>query len=150
MGVASRIVYGALKDVSITSDATQDIWSLMAGSNTQIILHGFELYSADTAAEIVSLSLQRISAAGTGGSAVTEQAANEGLGTISATMLTDVETPGTPDGVLMGFQWEQLGPIGHVFTPEMRPISVLSQGFALVCNTAVAMTVSGWVCWEEI
>lgn len=145
-----RIVYGALKDVSIASDATQDIWSLMAGTNKRIVLHGWELYSADIAAEICSLSLQRISAAGTGGSAVTEQAADEDAGTIDSTMLTDVETPGTPDGVLMGYQWEQLGPVGHIFTPEMRPVSVDSQGFALVCNTAVAMTVSGWVCWEEL
>lgn len=145
-----RIVYGALKDVSIAADATQDIWNLLAGANKRIVLHGFELYSADTAAEIVSLSLQRVTTAGTGGTAVTEQAADEDSGTIDSSMVTDVETPGTPDGVLMGFQWEQLGPCGHVFTPEMRPVSVDGQGFALVCNTAVAMTVSGWVCWEEL
>ena len=145
-----RIVYGALKDVSISSDATQDIWNLLAGTNKRIILHGWELTSDSTTAVLMSLSLQRVTTAGTGGSAVTEQAADEDSGTIDSSMVTDAETPGTPDGVLMGHQWEQLGPVGHVFTPEMRPTSVDSQGFALVCNTADAMTVSGWVCWEEL
>ena len=145
-----RLVYGALKDVSISSDATQDVWNLLAGTNKRIVLHGWELTSAAVAAALVSLSLQRVTTAGTGGTAVTEQAADEDAGTIDSSMLTDVETPGTPDGVLMGYQWEQLGPVGHVWTPEMRPVSVDSQGFALVANTAIAMTLSGWVCWEEL
>ncbi|MBL4664248.1 MAG: hypothetical protein JKY22_12020 [Flavobacteriaceae bacterium] len=144
-----RIVYGALSGVSISSDATQDIWNLLAGTNKRISLHGWELTSAAVAAALCSVSLQRVTTAGTGGSAVTEQASDEDSGTIDSSMVTDVETPGTPDGVLMGYQWEQLGPVGHIWTPEMRPKSVDSQGFALVCNTAIAMTVSGWVCWEE-
>lgn len=145
-----RIVYGALDNISISSDATQNIWNVLAATNKRIALHGWELTSADLVAELVRLSLQRVSTAGTGGTTVTEQAADEDGGTILSSMVTDAESPGTAQGVLMGYQWEQLGPVGHVFTPEMRPISEPSEGFALVCNTAVAMTVSGWVCWEEL
>lgn len=146
-----RIVYGSLNGVSVTADATQDLWSVIAGSNKRIILHGFELYSADIASEIIALSLKRITAHGTGGSSITLQAADEDTGTIDSTAnRTVVTTQGTPDGVLMGFQWEQLGPVGHVFTPEMRPVSVDGQGFALTWDTATAATVSGWLCWEEL
>ena len=146
-----RIVYGSLNAISVTADATQDIWSVVAATNKHIVLHGFELYSADTASEIIALSVKRITGHGTGGTSITVQAADEDSGTVTATAnRTVITTQGTPDGVLMGFQWEQLGPVGHIFTPEMRPKSLAGDGFALTWDSATAATVSGWLCWEEI
>ena len=144
-----RIVYGAIVGATITSDATQDIWNLIGASGARTTLHGWELTSASLTAALVSLTLTRITTAGTGGSAITEERRDENDGAILGALVTDVEAPGTPSGNLMGYQWEQLGPVGHIFTPEMRPVAEVAEGFALVCNTAVAMTVSGWVCWEE-
>lgn len=146
-----RIVYAQL-DITLSSDATQDIWNLIATSAIQIKLHGWELTSAAVTAALMDINLHRISSVGTGGSAVTEALADETGSPILGNMITDVEAPGTPisPGALMSYQWEQLGPVGHVWTPEMRPISKVSQGFALTCNTAIAATLSGWVCWEEM
>ena len=144
-----RIVYQDI-DLSVTADATQDVWSLMANSSEPITLHGFELTSADVAAEIIELHLHRISAVGSGGSAsTTEELADEKFSAVTGSVRTLDTTPGTDAGLLMRWQWEQIGPVGIIFTPEMRPISKVSEGFALTWDTATAATVAGWICWEE-
>ncbi len=114
-------------------------------------LLGWELTSAAVAAALTTLTLGFVSTAGTGGSAVTEQHADDAkTTTILGALVTDVETPGTDAGRFMGFQWEQLGPVGHLFTPEMRPFAGLTDGFALSWRTATGATVSGHICWEEL
>ena len=146
-----QIIYQELKAVSVAADATLDVWSVFAAASKRIKLHGWELTSADTAAEIISLNLHRISAVGSGGSASsTEELADELGGALTASVRTLDTTPGTASGPLMGYQWEQLGPVGHIFTPEMRPTSLVSEGFALTWNTATTATVSGFICWEEL
>lgn len=137
-------------DVVLASDATQDIWSLMAASTNKLILHGWELTSSATTGSVIDINLHRISAVGTGGATVTAIKLNEDDGTITGTVRTEDTTPGTDSGKLMSYQWEQLGPVGHVFTPEMRPVIEVSQGIAVTCNTAATPTLSGWICWEEI
>lgn len=137
-------------DVTLASDATQDIWSLMAASTNKIKLHGWELTSSATTASVLNINLHRISAVGSGGATVTEIKLDEDDGTITGSVRTEDTTPGTDSGGLMSYQWEQLGPVGHVFTPEMRPVIEVSQGIALTCNTAATPTLSGWICWEEI
>lgn len=138
-------------DVTLASDATQDIWSLMAGASNKIILHGWELTSDATAASIIDINLHRISAVGSVGAAsTTEELLDEVDSAVTGSIRTEDTTPGTPSGDLMSYQWEQLGPIGHVFTPEMRPTIKVSEGIALTCNTAATPTLSGWICWEEI
>jgi hypothetical protein len=64
--------------------------------------------------------------------------------------LQDVTTQGTSTGAIQSWQWEQLGPVGMVYTPEMAPKSDLAHGYSLQWLSAVAATVSGWVCWEEL
>lgn len=146
-----RIIYGPIDDISVTNDADQNIFVLTAGANDKIKLHGFEITSAKTAAEILRLQLRRETTAGAGG-AVVEAKADEADGAITATMVTLDLTPGTPGDVLMGFQWEQLGPLGHVWTPKMSPLVQEAGIIVLHLETALAATtnMSGWVCWEEI
>ena len=145
-----RIVYQQI-DVTLASDATQDIWSLMAPAGNKLTLHGWELTSSAVAAAIIDINLHFISAVGSGGAVATEVNADNGDdATIVGTVRTEDTTPGTPSGALMSYQWEQLGPVGHTFTPEMRPTIDVSTGIALTCNTAATPTLSGWICWEEI
>ena len=40
-----RMVIAPLDSETVTSDATQDLWSLMAASTNKIILHGWEVSS---------------------------------------------------------------------------------------------------------
>lgn len=147
-----RIVTQALDGLSVAADATQDVWSLLSVSPNRVKLHGFELTSNAIAATTIALVLRRITAVGSGGSAV-------GVGELlddiissaaTATLRTLDTTEGAGGGDLMGFQWEQLGPVGHVFTPETRPVATLTDGFALSWRTAVAGTVSGWILYEEL
>ncbi len=151
MSEGGRIVYAPIVAAAIGADATIDVWNLLGTSAIRIRLLGFELTSAAVAAALTTLTLGFVSTAGTGGSAVTEQHADDAkTTTILGALVTDVETPGTDAGRFMGFQWEQLGPVGHIWTPEMAPICAAAEGFSLVQTTAIAMTVSGFVCWEEI
>lgn len=145
-----RMVICPFDGVSISADATQDLWSLMAAATNKLILHGWEITSADISAEIIACSLKRISAVGSVGSAGTEVKLDDDDGAITGSVRYGDTTPGTATGILQGFQWEQVGPLGQIYTPEMRPVIEVSTGVALVCSTAVAFTMSGWVCWEEI
>lgn len=145
-----RIVYQQI-DIVIASDATQDLWSVFAAATDQVKLHGWELSSAAVAAALMDINLHRISAVGSGGASLsTEELADEATAPVTANVRTEDTTVGTDAGGLMSYQWEQLGPVGHVWTPEMRPVSKISEGFALTCNTAITATLSGYICWEEI
>ena len=145
-----RIVYVQI-DVTLASDATQDIWSLMAPAGNKLVLHGWELSSSAVAASVLDLNLHFISAVGSAGATATEVNADNGDdATIVGSVRTEDTNPGTPSGALMSYKWEQLGPLGIIFTPEMRPVIDVSTGLALTCNTAATPTLSGWVCWEEL
>ncbi len=145
-----RIVYQKV-DLTTVSDATQDIWSVIAHANHPILLHGFELTSAAIAAALIVVDLHRITAAGTGGAAsTTEELADEEMSVVTSTFRFEDTTPGASGGDLMGWQWEQLGPVGHVYTPKMMPKARVSEGFAFGLFTAAVITVSGWVCIEEL
>ncbi len=145
-----RIVYQQI-DVTLASDPTQDIGSVFAAASHKIRMHGWELTSAAIAAALMDINFHRISAVGTGGAiSSTEEKANEQDGAILANVRTEDTTPGTASGNFMSYQWEQLGPVGHIWTPEMRMTSLVSEGFAVTCNTAIVATLSGWICWEEL
>jgi hypothetical protein len=147
-----RIVYRPLDNISVAADATQDLWSVLAATGSRIKLLGFELTSSATTATVIRLALHKISAQGTGGSSGGAELADEEMNTASTAVfrLQDTTTQGTSTGALVAYQWEQLGPIGHIYTPEMAPSSDLANGYSLQWLTATAATISGWVCWEEL
>ncbi len=145
-----RIVYQKFEE-TLVSDAAQDIWSVLASSTSPIILHGFEMTSDAIAAALIVVDLHRITASGTGGAdSSTEELADERMSAVTAVFRTEDTTPGASGGDLMGWQWEQLGSVGHVWTPETRPRATVSEGFAFGMFTAATPTLSGWVCWEEL
>lgn len=145
-----RMVITPFRSIAIGADATQDLWSLMAPSTNKLVLHGWEITSDSLVAENLEIALLRLSAVGTGGANATEAKLDTDGGAIVGAVRTGDTTPGTPGDVLKGFAWEQLGPLGLIYTPEMRIPMEVSTGIALVCDTAVAFEMSGWVCWEEL
>jgi hypothetical protein len=145
-----RMVIAPLNSITIGADATQDLWSLMAAATNKLILHGWEISSDSIAAALLECTLLRLSAGGSVGAALTEVKLDTDDGAITGIARAGDTTPGTPGDILAGFQWEQLGPLGMIYTPEMRPVIEVSTGIALVCNTADAFEMSGWICWEEI
>lgn len=147
-----RIIRQAIDNVSVTTDADQDVWELTAGANNKLVLHEFVMYSAATTAEALRLRLIRRTGAGTGGTAATEVRNDEDDGAITAAVATLVTTPGTPGDILEGYQWEQLGPLQRLWTPETRP--VVQEGGRLGLNLSTALgsatNWSGLLIWEEI
>ncbi len=145
-----RMVQAPINSITIGADATQDLWSLMAAATNKLILHGWEISSDSIAAVLLEVTLLRLSAVGSVGATATEVKLDTDDGAITGAVRVGDTTPGTPGDILAGYQWEQLGPLGMIYTPEMRPVIEVSAGIALVCNTADAFKMSGWVCWEEI
>ena len=145
-----RMVQAPLNSLTIGADATQDLWSLMAAATNKLVLHGWEISSNSIVAALAEVTLLRLSAVGSVGDAATEVMLDTDDGAITGSVRTGDTTPGTPGDILAGYQWEQLGPLGMIYTPEMRPVIEVSTGIALVCNTADAFEMSGWICWEEI
>ena len=145
-----RMVQAPLNSITIGADATQDLWSLMAAATNKLILHGWELTSDAVSAVLLEMTLLRLSAVGSVGAVATAVKLDADDGAITGIARVGDTTPGTPGDILAGFQWEQLGPLGIIYTPEMRPVIEVSTGIALVCNTAAAFEMSGWICWEEI
>jgi len=145
-----RMVIAPINSITIGADATQDLWSLMAAATNKLILHGWEISSDAVAATLLEMTLLRLSAVGSAGAVATAVKLDTDDGAITGVARVGDTTPGTPGDVLAGFQWEQLGPLGMIYTPEMRPVIEVSTGIALVCNTADAFEMSGWICWEEI
>jgi len=145
-----RMVQAPLNSVTIGADATQDLWSLMAAATNKLILHGWEISSDAIVATLLEVTLLRLSAVGSVGAVATAVKLDTDDGAITGIARAGDTTPGTPGDILAGYQWEQLGPLGMIYTPEMRPVIEVSTGIALVCNTADAFEMSGWICWEEI
>ncbi len=144
-----RIVYAPWTDV-ISSDATLDVWNLIGTSAIRIRLLGWEVTSNAVAATLTTFSLGFATDNGTGGTATTEQNADDGKAGLLGVLITDVGTMGADGGRIQNYQWEQLGSVGHIYTPETAPICAAGAGFALTQATAATWTGSGWVCWEEI
>lgn len=148
-----RIVYCPLPKLSVTNDADQDIWELAAPAGNKLRLLGWEVSSAKTAAEIISLRLLFGTVSGSGGAGGVEVNADNGDdATIIGVVETLNTTPGTDGGIIQTYQWEQLGPLGHVYTPEMAPVVDVSTFIKLNLETALGGTTvwDGWLCWEEI
>ena len=141
-----------VKDISVTADATQDILSVVAGSTRRVRLLGFEVTSNATSISVISLDLHRISAVGSGGSALTVLNIDELADAATASVRQLDTTPGASvsNGIILATQWPQLGPWGMMWTPETALRSKLSQGFALGIFTATAFTGSAWITWEEV
>lgn len=148
-----RVYSVPMVNLSLTNDADQDIWELVNGSTSAVILLSFKLSAATTSDERLSIRLVRRSTTGSGGSAATEVALDGGnTVAASAAVSTLVTTPGTIGAILMGDYWSQLSPYIYLPTPEEQIIVPPSGRLCLNLQTAVASTrnISGSVVWAEV
>lgn len=147
-----RIYYTPIESITVGTGGDDDIFELATNSSTKARLLGWEINSSLTTAAALELRLLRASTAGSGGAAASENEADPGnTVTPGVTVTVNNTTPGTDGEVLQHFGWEQLGPLGMVYTPEMAPI-IGPSGY-LVLNLITAPTsfeCNGWVCWEEL
>ncbi len=147
-----RIYIAPFVGLAVTTDSSQDIWEITAGSGNKVIIHGFELTSGSIAAEIVNLRLVRYTTSGSGGGTATGRPRSEDDSAVTAAVETLNTTPGGTPVELMGWQWEQLGPLVYLPTPETRIVVQESGILALNLQTTLGTTTnwSGHLVWEEI
>ncbi len=146
-----RTVYCPLNNLSVTAAADQDIWEIATASTNKCRLLGWEITSSSTAAEALTMRIVRGTASGSGGGTGTEVKADDDDGAITAAVETLNTTPGTDGDIIQTFEWEQLGPLGMVYTPEMAIIIPESSWLKLnMVDTPTAFSANGWICWEEI
>jgi hypothetical protein len=139
-------------NLSVTTDADQDIWEITAPSDAAVRLIRFELYSAVTSDERVRLRLLRRTTGGTGGAAATAVPADGTSASVGTTVAQLVTTPGTAGSILQAWYWTQLNVLPEIPVPESRVVIPPSGRLALNLQTAVGSTRnwSGFVEFEEI
>lgn len=144
-----RVYYAPIE--SVTFSAAGDMWQIATNSSTSAVLLGWEITSSATAAEDLELKLVRFGTAGTGGTGMDENPADEtNTVTSGVTGLAANSTPGSTLTDLQFITWEQLGPVGFNYPPEMRISIKPSSQLGLVCSTTpTSFELSGWVCWGE-
>ena len=143
---------GGAAGVTVGADATQDLFNITAAASTQIIIYGWEITSDAVAATLLECALIRVSGTGSGGGTPTATSLGEHTA-VSAAVLGEADTTaGTAiaNEEIATYQWEQLGPLGQIYIPEMRILCEASEGIALVCNTADAFEMGGYIVWEEL
>lgn len=147
----SRIYTVPFSNLQVTNDSTQDIFQLTAAAGHVVKLHHLELYSSVTSDERVRLTLQRVTGAGSGGSAMTEVPVDAGDAAADAAVVTLNTTPGTTTTVLLEWYWSQLSPLVYLPTPEARIVVPPSGIVVLNLATAPAATRSwsGFLKWSE-
>ena len=147
-----NVIYAPITNQAIAADATCDWFSVIGTSAVKLRLLAFELTSAAIVAAAVKATLHHATSSGTGGTALVEQQADDSITTaiLGVARANDFTTQAGDGGMIAGYEWEQLGPLSRTWTPEMAPISAVTNGFAMTAVSAIAMTVSGFICWEEI
>lgn len=142
-----------LDNASVTTSANQDIFQLVAAAAIPFYLHHIRLEAATTSDERVRLRLVRRSTTGSGGSAITLAAKDQGNTVAAATTGTSlVTTPGTQSALILPFYWSQLSPFEYLPTPEERELCSGGGRLCLHLSTAVASARnwSGFAVIEEI
>ena len=138
---------------TVTNDADQDVWELLAPSDAAVKIHWIKLTSTLTTDERVMLRLMRRTAAGSGGgTGLVEVLADGTSAAIGTSVIPLVTTPGTAGDILLTDYWSQLAPWEYLPTPETRIVVPPSGRIGLNLQTAVAAsrTWSGFIVIEEI
>jgi hypothetical protein len=157
---AGGLMYTAsFSNVNVTS-AIQNIWEILAGANTSILIHSMRLTFTPTIVSGVAqdvraqLNVQTITSAGTGGAAVTPRPLNarNTVTAVSSFNRTVVTTQGALGVILDSENVSIIVPFERIYTPDQRiPISA---GNRLALNLSVALgtaySASSEIYFEEI
>lgn len=146
------LLYTAAID-NVTFSAAGDVIQLAAGSVRGCSIHSWELTSSAVSAEALRIYAAFATTAGSGGTGLSEVCTNATYSAVTAdaTAMVANSTAASTLSNLKGYQWEQLGPVGEVYTPEERPGMGVGDVFVVVLATApgAPIKISGTIKWEE-
>jgi hypothetical protein len=157
---AGGLMYTAsFSNVNITN-AVQNIWEILAGSTTSILIHSIRLTFTPTIVSGVAqdvraqLNIQTITSAGSGGATVTPAPLNKRntLAAVSGFQRTVVTTQGALGAVLDSENVSIIVPFERIYTPDQRiPVSA---GNRLAVNLSAGLgtgyNASSEIYFEEI
>ncbi len=147
---------------SVAATLLQDLFQILAPSDSLIIIHGFELLQVtdfgDAEEEILLLETVRGIGAtdGSGGSAATEVPIDNAFAAPAGIVRINDTTRMTAGGgsleELEAFGWNVRIPLEKIWTPETRPIVTPTERWSLALPTGPAdsITIAGKLLWEEI
>lgn len=142
-----------IRAVTLTaSDSDFDIIQFGSSSGRRCIVHALSLTTDQSTAQYLDVALIIRSGAGSGGSAITEAAIDQGDSATPATTANyNVTTPGSVTRTLFPYYWNITQELLLIPTPEMRAVISESSFFALHCGTSITGTVkaNGYFIVEE-
>lgn len=129
-----------IRAITVTaSDADMDILQFGSSSGRRCIVHALTLTTDQSTAQYLDTCIVIRSTAGSGGSAITEAAIDQGDSATPATTANyNVTTPGTLSRTLWPYYWNITQEYLFIPTPEMRII--ISESSFLALHTATAIT----------
>lgn len=149
-------MYSAVFQNIAVGTAAQDVFTLTGASNVVFIVHHISVTQGsdlgDAQEEGVRITLTMGATAGSGGTALTEQALEEGLPAADIAAVRNNTTQSTGGRVILEEQMNNR--VGFYFTPtpEMRPVNAGTTSFVVAMSSTLAdaMNMSGTIIWEEI
>jgi hypothetical protein len=151
-----RIYTAQFNGVAVT--AQQDLFELVAGTNTPIVVHEIFLSQStevgDAAEEGLSILLkQGQTTTGSGGSAPTKVPRDVDDAASGATVAANNTTKATAGTIVThcAWNWNVRVPLQILFTPELRPYAKGGRRLTveLATTPADSITMSGYISWSE-
>ena len=152
----ARIYSAVFTDVAIT--AAQDLFSLLAGTNTPITIHEIFLSQKTEVGDAMEEGLvvnikQGATVVGSGGSALTAIPRDVDDAAAAATGRINDTTPAGTGTIVTShnYVWNVRVPLQILFTPELRPYVKGGRRIVvgLVTAPADSITASGVITWSE-
>lgn len=152
----SRIYTAQFNGVAVT--AQQDLFELVAGANTPIVIHELFLSQStevgDAAEEGLSILIkQGATTTGSGGTAPTKLPRDVDDSASAATVAANNTTKATVGTIVthQAINWNVRVPLQILFTPELRPYVKGARRLTveLATTPADSITMSGYITWSE-
>ena len=137
---------------NITVAAAGDLLQISTDASTTIKILKWEITSNAVTPEALRLSTAIATTAGSGGTALVEVCRDTGVTDVSgASGLVKNSVAASGLSYLEPYEWEQLGPIGEVFTPECTiRLGVSSSWVVILDSTPTSFKMAGSITWEEL
>lgn len=145
-----RIYTAQFRDITVSAAGELLQLSTSAGICARILK--WEITSSAVTPQSLRLATAFAGTAGSGGTALAEVARNTANTVVAgASALVKNSVAASSLSYLESYEWEQMGPVGEVFTPELAPELGVSKSWVLILESApTEFKMAGNITWLEI